>query len=40
MARIEGRKPEEENLAIPPIRVSFPRAAYMMQPEKRPENYF
>ena len=29
MARIEGRKPEEENLAIPPIRVSFPKAAYM-----------
>ena len=28
---IEGRKPEEENLIIPPIRFSFPRAAYVIQ---------
>ena len=40
MARIEGRKPEEENLAIPPIRVSFPKAAYVMQLEKGPEFFF
>ena len=33
MARIEGRKPEEENLAIPPIRISFPKAAYVIQPD-------
>ncbi|XP_073263760.1 uncharacterized protein [Populus alba] len=32
MARIEGRKPEEENLAIPPIRITFPKAAYVIQP--------
>jgi hypothetical protein len=31
MARIEGRKPEEESLAIPLIRISFPKAAYVMQ---------
>ena len=40
MARIEGRKPEEENLATLPIRVSFLKAAYVMQPEKGPENVF
>ena len=34
MARIEGRKPEEENLAIPQIRISFPKAAYVMQSDK------
>jgi hypothetical protein len=34
MARIEGRKPEEESLAIPSIRISFPKAAYVMQPDK------
>jgi len=34
MARIEGRKTEEESLAIPPIRISFPKAAYVMQPDK------
>ena len=33
MARIEGRKPEEENLVIPPISFSFPRAAYVIQPD-------
>jgi hypothetical protein len=37
MARIEGRKPEEEN-SIPPIRISFPKAVYMMQPDKGHEN--
>ena len=39
MARIEGRKLEEESLVIPPIRVSFPKTAYMMQPEKGPEKF-
>ena len=34
MARIEGRKPEEESLAIPPIRISFPKTTYVMQPDK------
>ena len=34
MARIEGRKPEEESLAIPPIRISFPKATYVRQPDK------
>jgi hypothetical protein len=34
MARIEGKKPEEESLAIPPIRISFPKATYVMQPDK------
>jgi hypothetical protein len=34
MARIEGRKPEEESLAIPPIRISFPEVAYVIQPDK------
>ena len=33
-ARIEGRKPEKENLVIPSIRVSFLKAAYVMQPDK------
>jgi hypothetical protein len=26
MARIEGREPKEEELVIPPLQVSFPRA--------------
>jgi hypothetical protein len=39
MARIEGRKSEEESLVIPPIRVSFPKTAYMMQLEKGPKNF-
>ena len=30
MARIEGKKPEEESLAIPPIRILFPKVAYVM----------
>jgi hypothetical protein len=34
MARIEGREPKEEELAIPPLRVSFPKAAYIIQPDK------
>jgi hypothetical protein len=34
LARIEGRKPEKENLAIPQIKISFPKAAYVMQPDK------
>jgi hypothetical protein len=34
MTRIEGKKPEEESLAIPPIRILFPKAAYMMHPNK------
>ena len=33
IARIEGRKLEEENLDIPPIRASFPKVAYVMQPD-------
>ena len=28
IARIEGREPEEEKLEIPPLSVSFPKAAY------------
>jgi hypothetical protein len=38
MARIEGRKPVEESLAIPPIMISFPKATYVMQPDKRHRN--
>jgi hypothetical protein len=34
MVRIEGRKPEKENLVIPSIRVLFPKAVYVMQPDK------
>ena len=34
MARMEGRKLEEGNLAIPPIRISFPKAAYVIQPDR------
>jgi hypothetical protein len=29
MARIEGREPEKEELAIPPLRVSFLKVAYV-----------
>jgi uncharacterized Fe-S cluster protein YjdI len=39
MARIEGRKPEEEDLVIPPIRVSFPKAAYVIQPDPGHESF-
>ena len=38
MARIEGREPEEEKLEIPPLRVSFPKVAYVMQPDKGAES--
>jgi len=38
--RIEGRKPKEESLVIPLIRVLFPKTAYIMQPEKGLENLF
>jgi hypothetical protein len=38
MARIQGREPEEEELEIPPLRVSFPKAAYVMQPDKDSES--
>ena len=39
MARIKGRKLEKENLVIPPIRVSFLKAVYVMQPNKGDENF-
>ena len=38
IARIEGREPEEEKLEIPPFSVSFPKAAYVMQHDKRVES--
>jgi len=38
MARIEWREPEEEELEIPPLRVSFPKAVYVMQPDKGSES--
>lgn len=38
MAKIEGREPKEKELEIPPLRVSFPKAAYVMQPHKGLEN--
>jgi hypothetical protein len=39
MARIEGREPEEEKeLEIPPLMVSFPKAAYVMHPDKGSES--
>jgi hypothetical protein len=34
MARIERRELEKEELAIPPLRVSFLKAAYVIQPDK------
>ncbi|KAJ6974614.1 hypothetical protein NC653_030665 [Populus alba x Populus x berolinensis] len=34
MARIKGRDLEEEQLEIPPLSVSFPRAAYIVQHDK------
>ena len=40
MARMEGRKPEEGNLVIPPIRISFPKAAYVIQPDMGHEDLF
>jgi hypothetical protein len=38
MVEIEGREPEEKDLVIPPIRVSFSKVAYMMQPDKGMES--
>jgi hypothetical protein len=38
MARIEGREPEVEELEIPPLRVSFPKATYVIQPDERLES--
>ncbi|XP_073260913.1 uncharacterized protein [Populus alba] len=38
MARIEGREPEEEEMEIPPLMVSFPKAAYVMEPDNRAED--
>lgn len=37
MLRMEGRKPEEEDIVIPPIHVSFPKSAYVMKPENMME---
>ena len=37
LARMEGRKPEEEDIVIPPIHVSFPKLAYVMKPENMTE---
>jgi hypothetical protein len=37
MAKIKRRKPEED-LTIPPIRVSFLEVVYVMQPDKEMEN--
>ena len=37
MARIEGREPKKE-LEIPPLMVSFPKAAYVMQPDNGVED--
>ncbi|XP_052312432.1 uncharacterized protein LOC112328962 [Populus trichocarpa] len=31
MARIKGREPDEEKLEIPPLSVSFPKAAYIIE---------
>ena len=38
MARIEGREPEEEELEIPSLMVSFPKARYVMQPDNGAED--
>jgi hypothetical protein len=38
MARIKGREPDEEKLEIPPLSVSFPKAAYIMQHDKEAES--
>ncbi|KAL3570669.1 hypothetical protein D5086_027918 [Populus alba] len=37
LARMEGRKPKEEDIVIPPIHVSFPKSAYVMKPENMME---
>ena len=38
MARIKGREPDEEKLEIPPLSVSFPKTAYIMQHDKEAES--
>ena len=38
MARIKGRDLEEEQLEIPPLSVSFPKAAYIVQHDKGAES--
>ncbi|XP_052312616.1 uncharacterized protein LOC112328848 [Populus trichocarpa] len=38
MARIKGREPDEEKLEIPPLSVSFSKAAYIMQHDKEAES--
>jgi hypothetical protein len=37
LARMEGKKPEEEDIIIPPIHVSFPKSAYVMKLENMME---
>jgi len=37
MVRIEGKKPKAEKLEIFPLSVSFSKATYVMQPDKRLE---
>jgi hypothetical protein len=37
MARIQRRELEEKELEILPLRVSFPKAVYVMQPDKDSE---
>jgi len=34
MTRIVRKESKEEELIIPPLRVSLPKAAYLMQPNK------
>jgi hypothetical protein len=34
---MEGKKPEEEDIIIPPIHVSFPKSAYVMKLENMME---
>jgi len=38
IARIEGREPEGKKLEIPPLSVSLPKAAYIMQHDKGAES--
>lgn len=39
MATIEEKKPEEEDLAILSIRVSFLKVTYVVQPDKEMESF-
>jgi len=39
MVKIKRKKPKEKDLAIPPIRVSFLKVVYVMQPDKGMENF-